>query len=65
MPMISPATVMALPKGQAFALLEGGNLWKIRIPLPTKSNDALRPKNLQEVATEMQRRYLTYDHWWA
>lgn len=65
MPMISPATVMALPKGQAFALLEGGNLWKIRIPLPTKANDALLPKNLQEVATEMQRRYLTNDHWWA
>lgn len=65
MPMISPATVMALPKGQAFALLEGGNLWKIRIPLPTKTNDALLPKNLQEVAYEMQRRYLTNDHWWA
>ncbi|MGY6275070.1 type IV conjugative transfer system coupling protein TraD [Methylomonas sp. MgM2] len=65
MPMISPATVMALPKGQAFALLEGGNLWKIRIPLPTQANDALLPKNLQEVAHEMQRRYLTNDHWWA
>lgn len=65
MPMISPATVMALPKGQAFALLEGGNLWKIRIPLPTKANDALLPKNLHEVAHEMQRRYMTNDHWWA
>jgi conjugative coupling factor TraD (TOL family) len=65
MPMISPATVMALPKGQAFALLEGGNLWKIRIPLPIQANDALLPKNLQEVAYEMQRRYLTNDQWWA
>lgn len=33
-PLISPATIMALPKGQAFALLEGGQLWKIRLPLP-------------------------------
>ncbi len=33
-PLLSPADVMALPKGQAFALLEGGRLWKIRMPLP-------------------------------
>ncbi|MDO8828243.1 type IV conjugative transfer system coupling protein TraD [Methylophaga sp.] len=65
MPMLAPATVMALPKGQAFALLEGGHLWKIRIPLPTQANDALLPKNLQEVANEMNRRYLSNDHWWA
>jgi conjugal transfer pilus assembly protein TraD len=65
MPMIAPATIMALPKGQAFALLEGGNLWKIRMPLPAKTDDDQMPKNLQEIAQEMQRRYLTNDHWWA
>ncbi len=65
MPMISPATVMALPKGQAFALLEGGNLWKIRMPLPSKLDDDLIPKNLQEISKEMTKRYLTNDHWWA
>ena len=65
MPMISPATVMALPKGQAFALLEGGNLWKIRMPLPSKLDDDLIPKNLQEISKEMRKRYLTNDHWWA
>lgn len=64
-PLITPANVMALPKGQAFALLEGGNLWKIRMPLPAKSDDDMMPKNLREVADEMQRRYLTSDHWWA
>ncbi len=33
-PMLEPAHIVGLPKGQAFALLEGGNLWKIRMPLP-------------------------------
>ncbi|MGR9052268.1 MAG: type IV conjugative transfer system coupling protein TraD [Gammaproteobacteria bacterium] len=65
MPLITPANIMALPKGQAFALLEGGNLWKIRMPLPAKTEDAMMPKNLKEVAEEMQRRYVTNDHWWA
>ncbi|WP_431067451.1 TraM recognition domain-containing protein, partial [Methylotuvimicrobium sp.] len=46
-PLITPANVMALPKGQAFALLEGGNLWKIRMPLPSKSDDDMMPKNLR------------------
>jgi len=65
MPMISPATIMALPKGQAFALLEGGNLWKIRMPLPSKLDDDIIPKNLQEISKEMTKRYLSNDHWWA
>ncbi len=56
---------MALPKGQAFALLEGGNLWKIRMPLPVEAGDDLIPKNMQEISDEMKRRYLTNDHWWA
>jgi len=65
MPLISPATVMALPKGQAFALLEGGNLWKIRMPLPSKLDDYLIPKDLQAISAEMTKRYITNDHWWA
>jgi hypothetical protein len=56
---------MALPKGQAFALLEGGNLWKIRMPMPVEAGDDLIPKNMQEISDEMKRRYLTNDHWWA
>jgi conjugative coupling factor TraD (TOL family) len=64
-PLIAPATIMALPKGQAFALLEGGNLWKIRMPLPSKLDDDLIPKDLQEISKEMTKRYLTNDHWWA
>ena len=32
-PMLSPSDLMSLPKGQAFALLDGGHLWKLRFPL--------------------------------
>ena len=31
-PLLTPAELVALPKGQAFALLEGGQLWKLRMP---------------------------------
>jgi type IV secretory pathway TraG/TraD family ATPase VirD4 len=49
-PLVSPATIMALPKGQAFALLEGGHLWKIRLPLPDAGNDPCMPKSIEEIA---------------
>lgn len=64
-PLITPATVMALPKGQAFALTDGGNLWKIRMPMPVEAGDDLMPKNIQEIAHDMKQRYITNDHWWA
>jgi type IV secretory pathway TraG/TraD family ATPase VirD4 len=64
-PLITPANVMSLPKGQAFALLEGGNLWKIRMPLPSSEDDDMMPENLQAIAKDMKRRYLTNDHWGA
>ena len=63
-PMISPADVMALPKGQAFALLEGGNLWKIRMPLPDASDDPHMPDSLAAIAAGMARRYRTSEQWW-
>ena len=34
--MLTPADLTQLPKGQAFALIEGGQLYKIRLPLPKK-----------------------------
>ncbi|HBD7114621.1 type IV conjugative transfer system coupling protein TraD [Legionella pneumophila serogroup 1] len=37
-PMIDVNDVISLPKGQAFVLVNGGELFKIRIPLPSKSN---------------------------
>jgi conjugative coupling factor TraD (TOL family) len=64
-PLIEPAHVVGLPKGQAFALLEGGNLWKIRMPLPAPDPDETMPKNLQELAGYMRQRYVDAGDWWA
>ncbi len=62
--MLEPNIIMALPKGQAFAMLEGGNLWKIRMPMPDDSADEGMPKALQAIANDMSRRYRSSDHWW-
>ena len=32
-PLLEPATLLALPRGHAFALINGASLWKVRIPL--------------------------------
>ena len=56
-PMISPADIVALPKGQAFALLNGSELWKIRIPMPSRVDDDALPDNLTDMLTEMRNTY--------
>ncbi len=63
-PMLEAHMIMALPKGQAFAMLEGGNLWKIRMPLPDDSGDEGMPKELQAISNDMRQRYRTSEHWW-
>jgi conjugative coupling factor TraD (TOL family) len=63
-PMIEPAHVVGLPKGQCFALLEGGNLWKIRMPLPANDPDEVLPKNLQELAMGMRKGQSSNSEWW-
>jgi len=62
--MLTPAELIALPKGQAFALLEGGQLWKLRMPLPDASDDLAMPGSLAAIANEMERTYVTNDHWY-
>ena len=63
-PMLTPAELVALPKGQAFALLEGGQLWKLRMPLPDARNDAVMAESRTAIANEMERTYITNDHWY-
>ena len=63
-PMVEPADVVALPKGQAFALLEGGTPYKIRMPLPKAEDSAELPSNISEMAQHMRERYNTGDRWW-
>jgi len=61
-PLLTPAELVTLPKGQAFALLEGGQLWKIRMPMPVEDLDM--PESLSQIANEMERTYITNDHWY-
>lgn len=63
-PMIEPAHVVALPKGQCFALIEGGNLWKIRMPLPASDPDEVMPKDLQALVEGMRKGSGTNSDWW-
>ena len=56
-PLLEPAHIVALPKGQAFALLEGGTLWKLRMPLPIHEADADMPTDLRTLAEQMRRQY--------
>ncbi|WP_321897068.1 type IV conjugative transfer system coupling protein TraD [Burkholderia cepacia] len=64
-PLIEPAHIVALPKGQCFALIEGGNLWKIRMPLPAPDPDEIMPTDLQQLAAYMRQHYVEAGDWWA
>ncbi|WP_127958579.1 type IV conjugative transfer system coupling protein TraD [Serratia microhaemolytica] len=64
-PLLEPADVVTLPKGQAFALLEGGQLWKIRMPLPAGDRrDVMLPESLSQIAEAMRRNYRSSEGWW-
>ena len=63
-PLIEASHIIALPKGQCFALIEGGILWKIRMPLPVPDPDDVMPKDLQRLAAYMRERYTDAAQWW-
>ena len=54
-PLLSPADLVALPKGQAFALLEGGQLWKLRMPLTGAAPVHDLPQALADITQGMAR----------
>jgi conjugative coupling factor TraD (TOL family) len=65
--MVEPQDVMKLPKGQAFALLEGGHLKKIRLPLPknpSKNNKDKFELSFDDMLIEMRERYRSTSTWW-
>ena len=64
-PLIEPAHVVSLPKGQCFALIEGGHLWKVRMPLPEPDPDEVMPKDLQALAAYMRQHYAEAGDWWS
>ena len=61
---VEPQDVMKLPKGQAFALIEGGHLKKIRLPLPKKDPDDLFETDVRQILDEMRQQYRTSNNWW-
>ena len=63
-PLITPAEVVALPKGQAFALLNGGHLWKLRLALPDARRDPAMPADLDAISAEMAACYTTSETWY-
>ncbi len=62
-PMISPPDIVALPKGQAFVILNGSEPWKIRIPLPSKADDDELPDDLADMLSEMRDKYSSVIDW--
>jgi len=60
LPMLSAADLVQLPKGQAFALIDGGQLYKIRMPLPDSFPDTLMPEDLEAIAAQMAQAYGGY-----
>lgn len=66
MPLLEPAHIVKLPKGQMFSLQEGGQLWKVRMPLPKPDPDENLPDNLQELAVQMRKDYNeNAGAWWS
>ena len=62
-PMLSPSDLVQLPKGQAFALIHGGQLHKIRMPLPDASHAPLMPASLDAIGSEVRGRMDSRSHW--
>lgn len=58
-PMLTVADLTQLPKGQAFALIEGGQLYKLRLPLPKTDPDEAKiiPSHITDIAVAMRASY--------
>lgn len=54
--MLEPTDLVQLPKGQAFALIHGGRLHKIRMPLPSAEHDPLMPEGLTAIGQALRSR---------
>jgi len=52
-PMLTQNDILNLPKGQAFCLLEGGKLFKLRMPLPKRSRDDVLD-SIEEIVKKMR-----------
>lgn len=55
--LLSASDLVQLPKGQAFALIQGGQLYKIRMPFPDGNHDRWMPENVAVIGNEIKCRY--------
>ncbi len=60
MPMLSEANLVKLPKGQAFALLNGNVLHKLRLPLLLPEQNLAIPRGWEDMLDHMERKYAEY-----
>ena len=51
-PLISNEDLMQLPKGQAFCLLDGGQLYKVRFPLPKNDMNHM-PERVEDLVDDL------------
>jgi conjugative coupling factor TraD (SXT/TOL subfamily) len=54
--MLEAADLVRLPKGQAFAVVGGGQLYKLRMPLPDSAADPVMPASLDAIGLDIARR---------
>ena len=67
-PMLEPGDLTRLPKGQSFMLMEGGQLYKLRLPLPAAGGQPV-PSEIAELTAKMRNDYhavvdWSHDDWW-
>lgn len=62
--MLEAHDIVRLPKGQAFALLEGGTLYKLRLPMAKVSRRRSFHGSFEDITRDMHQRYRTSSHWW-
>lgn len=63
-PMLETSHITTLPKGQAFCLLDGGRLFKVRFPLPIEDKKENFPATIQALIDDMKKTYRTGEVWW-
>lgn len=63
-PLVQPGDITQLPKGQCFALLDGGKPYMLRLPLPDERDFLNVPEDLKQITNDMKERYTTSDDWY-
>lgn len=63
--LVDSSDLMRLPKGEAFASLDGGRFYKIRVPLVAGYDDVDLPEDVEGMAASMASSYRTSTDWYT